>query len=492
MVGWGHAVRGRPAAGWARGAIDNRLSPTARGLSPSAKTCHDLPRAVSGASLVWPVLIHQADEALRGCRLMSLIRFTLEPVDFPTESEQRSVVSDLLPEKEVEGHAGPVTACHIGAEALWRWKAKAKRIEEEEETCGRGFQRGRRPAPNEGAPNKGPAPTNGRPASYNDAAFSAPQGHPTVAQGNALGFGAPPCLGCPEGATSGLMWSPASRSWRAPSGLCGSFLDRSPGRCLGLRWSAPSVLMDLTSNPVLRSWRAPSGLCRSFLDRSPGRCPGLRWSAPLVLRKRRLAVWGWRQGWKRRPAVGVSARSETCAEQIHAEQIEHGARSETRAERAERECRTRGASNADHALCRGCHTNWSAQFAPNTTVLGSKDDNLSKQAHTRATFGDAGRHIFGLGTQVGSGVLQDWRWSLAPCRPTENNPGERIMTIYGQAPAAFHPAPQIEGTSVAGRERLCNHDKKRQFADSTIRGPFSRGCFSRFMSSPAPNQNYAT
>ena len=97
----------------------------------------------------------------------------------------------------------------------------------------------------------------------NDAACSAPQGQPIVAQGNALGFGTPPYLKSPEGATSGLTWSPALRPWRAPSGLCGSFRDRFPGRC-----------------------------------------PGLRWGAPSVLRKR-----------KRRPAVGVAARSETCAEQ---------------------------------------------------------------------------------------------------------------------------------------------------------------------------------
>ena len=51
MVIWGHAVRGRPAAGWCAG-VGHRSTvtvchPPARDLPPSAKTCHDLPRTVS-------------------------------------------------------------------------------------------------------------------------------------------------------------------------------------------------------------------------------------------------------------------------------------------------------------------------------------------------------------------------------------------------------------------------------------------------------------
>ncbi len=232
---------------------------------------------------------------------MSLARLMLGQVECAARTNLRSVECDLLLEKEVEGHAGPVTVCHIGAEALRRWEAKTKRIEEEEEeeTCGRGVRRGRRPTPNKS--------------------------------------------------------------------------NRGRGR---------------------------------------------------------------------RPAPN---------------------------EGAERGCRTRGASNADHAVCTAGHTIWAALTTPKKTVQGSKDDNLPKQAHTSATFGDNGRHIFGLGTRVGSRVLQDWRWPLVPSDPPEDNPGERFMTNCGQAPAALNPAPQIDGMGVAGCERLCNHDKKRQIAESTVR-----------------------
>ena len=69
-------------------------------------------------------------------------------------------------------------------------------------------------------------------------ASSAPKGHSIVAQGNALGLMAPPHrFPSPVGATLGYLWpiwGSTCRSWDAPSGHCGSFGDRFPGRCPGL------------------------------------------------------------------------------------------------------------------------------------------------------------------------------------------------------------------------------------------------------------------
>ena len=77
-------------------------------------------------------------------------------------------------------------------------------------------------------------------------ASSAPKGHSIVAQGNALGLmTSPHRFRSPVGATLGYVWpiwGSTCRSWDAPSGHCGSFGDRFPERCPGLRWTAPLVL----------------------------------------------------------------------------------------------------------------------------------------------------------------------------------------------------------------------------------------------------------
>ncbi len=183
MVIWGQAVRVRPAAGCVGGAIGNRLSPTvrglspaAKGLSPSAKTCHDLPRVVSSLSGFGRQAIRRTNEAWRGCPSMSLVRLRLGQIECSARPELRSAASDLLLEKDVEGHSRPVTVCHIEA------------------ACRRGFdgiEDGQRPALNKNADSS------------------------------------------------------------ASSGLCGSFRDRSPGRCPGLRWGTPFGARQSEEIPVL-------------------------------------------------------------------------------------------------------------------------------------------------------------------------------------------------------------------------------------------------
>ncbi len=267
MVIWGQVVRVRTAAGCVGRAIDNRLSPTVKGLPPSAKTCHDLPRPVRFSSIGWLAAICRHNEALRRGHSISRTSLRLGQVECPTESEIRSVASDLLPGKEVEGHSRPVTVCHIHT------------------ACRRG----------------GDEIGDGRRFGLNKEASSGPQGESIVAQGEVLGFGAPSRLGSRVGAIWGLMLNPMLRLWRAPSGLCGSFRDRFPGRCPGLRWGAPLVLRKM----VLMKW---SPAVRG-VRRGPRPAPNTGTFRRRVRRGRRPAANTKKPSTKkRRPAPNVGLR----------------------------------------------------------------------------------------------------------------------------------------------------------------------------------------
>ena len=70
---------------------------------------------------------------------MLLMALKLWHVDVSQRAKMESVVFDLLLEKEVEGHRGPVTACHIITEGGGRGGRGDLRS---------GFRRGQKPVPN--------------------------------------------------------------------------------------------------------------------------------------------------------------------------------------------------------------------------------------------------------------------------------------------------------------------------------------------------------
>ncbi len=132
---------------WPDGSTCHRLPFSAIGLPPSAKTCHDLPRAVSSSSGPRRSSSSRNSGVFRGHDSMLLMGLKLWHVDVSQRAKIESVVCDLLLEKEVEGHRGPVTACHIITEGGGRGRRGDLRS---------GFRRGQKPAPNEASGDNSP------------------------------------------------------------------------------------------------------------------------------------------------------------------------------------------------------------------------------------------------------------------------------------------------------------------------------------------------
>ncbi len=108
-----------------RGAVGNRLSPIVKALSPSAKTCHHLPRAASFSRRVWRETFRRNCDLFKGRVSKFLADNMLGWIDILNQAGMRSVSRDLLLENEGEGIRGPVTVCHINFEA-WRTKDVAR------------------------------------------------------------------------------------------------------------------------------------------------------------------------------------------------------------------------------------------------------------------------------------------------------------------------------------------------------------------------------
>ena len=96
-----------------RTATANRMSHTARTLSPSAKTCQDLPRCVSFSSAARQTVSCRNNEVHRERDSMSLIGFKLRRIGGPERTHPRSVASDLFLENQLESPSRSVTVCHI-------------------------------------------------------------------------------------------------------------------------------------------------------------------------------------------------------------------------------------------------------------------------------------------------------------------------------------------------------------------------------------------
>ena len=161
MVTWYQVagVRTAALAGLRAAAIFNRLPPTVRTLSPTAIICHFLPRTDRCLS---PARMSECRGKNQVCRVrdsMSRTGLKLWPVDFPMGAGWRSLARDLFLENEVEGLRGPVTVCHVNSGDSRRGDSSRETDGDgvEEETCGRRFRRGRRPAPNGGEDGRRPA-----------------------------------------------------------------------------------------------------------------------------------------------------------------------------------------------------------------------------------------------------------------------------------------------------------------------------------------------
>ena len=118
MLVWTETVELRAAipAGM-REAIANRLSPAAKALSPSAKTCHHLPRRVNFSSDIWRSTFRRDNDVLRGRHSMSWTGFELCHIEFSKWAESRSDTSDLHLQIGVVGDPQPVTVCHNNQKA---------------------------------------------------------------------------------------------------------------------------------------------------------------------------------------------------------------------------------------------------------------------------------------------------------------------------------------------------------------------------------------
>ena len=91
----------------------HRLPLSAKALSPSAKTCHDLPRADSFSSDPWRSTGPLRNSVFKGRVGIVLMGLELWRTDVSQQSGMRLVASDLLVENQVEDPPGPVTVCQI-------------------------------------------------------------------------------------------------------------------------------------------------------------------------------------------------------------------------------------------------------------------------------------------------------------------------------------------------------------------------------------------
>ncbi len=110
--------RTAPGSDW-----QSHLPPSAKGLSPSAKTCHHLPRAASSLGDLWRSTRRRKTAPRRTPVRMFQKSRTLWHINDSKQTEITSVSGDLFLENGAEGTPGPVTACHIKTGG-WRWERK--------------------------------------------------------------------------------------------------------------------------------------------------------------------------------------------------------------------------------------------------------------------------------------------------------------------------------------------------------------------------------
>ena len=119
---WGETLGVRAvSACWRAGAIDNRLPPSAKDLPPSAKTCHDLPRAASFSSHPRRSMEPRRNGDLQGRVAMFVTGLVLWHGGSWMGTDIGSAASDSTLENQGEGLRGPATVCHLNLEA-WRMK----------------------------------------------------------------------------------------------------------------------------------------------------------------------------------------------------------------------------------------------------------------------------------------------------------------------------------------------------------------------------------